>query len=88
MIIDLDGVKILLTHGDHFGVKQSLLQLFYRAKEVGAQLVFYGHTHIASIDEIEGIKFINPGCMNKFSQNSYCYVVIYNGKITEKFVSI
>jgi putative phosphoesterase len=85
-VLEVEGVKIMLVHGDRYGVKGTLTNLFYRAKELNVNAVFYGHTHVSSIDEVDGIKFINPGSMNKFSQNSYCYVVIYNGKITEKIV--
>ena len=31
------------------------------AKENDARIVFYGHTHIAKVDQKDGIYFINPG---------------------------
>lgn len=86
-VLDIDGVRVMLTHGDRYGVKGTLLKLFMRAKEVGANVVFYGHTHDADIVEQEGVYLINPGCTTMFSQNSYCYVVIYDGKITAKIVN-
>ena len=85
-IINIDEVKILLTHGDKYGVKTSLTRLYFKAKELGADAVFFGHTHSPIIQEQDGITFINPGTMSKFSQKSYCYLVIADKKITAKTV--
>ena len=87
-IIEIESVKILLTHGDKYGVKNSLLNLVFRAKELGVKAVFYGHTHIADIEVIDGITFINPGCMTSFNQKSYCYAVFHQGKLTAKIVDV
>ena len=66
-----------------YGVKQSREKLIGRAEEVGATLVFYGHTHVAEIYEKNGITLVNPGCLYEYSpQKSFAYVVINNGRIT------
>lgn len=44
-VLDLDGVKILITHGHLFGVKNGFDRILYRAEELGADAVFFGHTH-------------------------------------------
>ena len=85
-ILNVEGVKILITHGNLYGVKQSLYKLTLRAKELGVSAVFYGHTHQAQIDFIDGIQFVNPGAMTRFSEKSYCYAVFYGGKLTAKIV--
>ena len=59
--IELEGFKIFFTHGNKYGVKSSLTHLIERGKEVGAHIVLYGHTHRKSIENIDGIYFINPG---------------------------
>lgn len=87
-IIESDCYKILLTHGDGYGVKSSLYKLLLKAKELKVNAVFYGHTHIAKIEEIDGIVFINPGNMQDFIDKTYCYAVLYNGKLTSKIVSV
>lgn len=87
-ILDVSGYKILLTHGDRYGVKSSLYKLLLRAKELGVNAVFYGHTHVAKIEEIDGITFINPGNMQSFIEKTYCYAVLYNGKLTAKIVPV
>ena len=40
-----DGIKIFFTHGHKWGVKYSTDRLFYKAKEIGAQIALFGHTH-------------------------------------------
>lgn len=83
ILTEIEGVKIFATHGHNYGVKQGRERLLARAKELGASLVFYGHTHIAEIYEKNGITLINPGCLTKYAvKKSFAYVVINDGKIT------
>jgi len=60
---ELEGKKLFLTHGHKYSVKSDLLRLKYRAKEVGADIVLFGHTHEAIELYEEGIWFINPGSL-------------------------
>lgn len=60
-LFDLMGHTIYLTHGHLYGVKQGLLRLHYRAREAGAEIVIFGHTHIAGQEDVDGILFLNPG---------------------------
>ena len=87
LVLEIEKVKILLTHGDRYGVKSSLYKLLLRAKEVGANVVFYGHTHIASVEKIDGITFVNPGCTYGYLDKSYCYAVFHQGNVTTKIVT-
>lgn len=89
-IVEIDGVKILLTHGDKYHVKRDLTSLKFRAQELGCNLVFYGHTHFADITQSEGITFICPGSLLSplSGAHSYAYVVLTDGKITAKIVNL
>ena len=44
-ILDIMGKKIFLTHGHLYGVKNNLNNIYYRAKELNADIVLFGHTH-------------------------------------------
>lgn len=88
LILEIENVKILLTHGDKYGVKSSKLKLLLRAKELGVNLVCYGHTHISEIENIDGITFVNPGCMNGFLTKTYGYLVLNDGKIISAIVDV
>lgn len=59
--LELNGLQFLVTHGHLYGVKRGLLNLAYHAQEKGAQVVCFGHTHIADAEKISGQLFINPG---------------------------
>lgn len=61
LVIELEGVKFLLTHGHEYGVKYGLTNLSYRAEEVGADVALFGHTHIPCNEDIGGIILFNPG---------------------------
>ena len=64
MIIDVLGVKILITHGDLYNVKYEYNTIFYKGKEVGADIITFGHSHKALIDEYNGITIMNPGSVS------------------------
>lgn len=62
---NLDGVKIFLTHGHNYGVKYSLAKLIKHAKELGADLCIFGHTHTALNERTGGITLFNPGSASR-----------------------
>lgn len=57
----LDDVVIYMTHGHLHGVKLSLLRLRLAAKEAGAQVALFGHTHRSFCRNQGGVLLINPG---------------------------
>ena len=58
-----NGLTFYQTHGHLYGVKRSLLQLHYRAEEVGANVVLFGHSHFPVCTVERGILFLNPGSL-------------------------
>lgn len=87
-VVEVEGVKIFMCHGHTYGVKQALFHLAEEAKSAGCSIALYGHTHCAKVDEIDGVKLINPGNLSRYSSNSYCYLAVHNGKATEVIVNI
>lgn len=58
----LGGVKLLLTHGNLFRVKQDTAALIREAETDRVQAVLYGHTHVPDIRQTEtGLWVVNPG---------------------------
>ncbi len=72
----LGGKKIVFTHGHNFAVKSSSSVLLSKARNVGADIVLYGHTHIAKIEYADGIYAINPGSIAHSREGSNSYAVI------------
>ncbi|WP_077621326.1 metallophosphoesterase [Sediminibacillus massiliensis] len=54
-------MEFLVVHGHLHQVKTSLMPLSYRAEELGAQIVCFGHTHYAGAERVENKLFLNPG---------------------------
>lgn len=67
---ECEGKKLLLVHGDAYGVKNGLGRLERRAIEVGADAVLFGHTHCAVVTTLSGILAINPGTLMRTSQRT------------------
>jgi len=84
-IIEKEGVKLLITHGDGYGVKFSLMRLFLKAQEIGAKLVLYGHTHAQKLDEKDGITLLNPGALKN---GAYAIVTIDDGIISSRMLQL
>lgn len=84
-LIEIEGVKIFLTHGDRYGVKRGVDNLFYKAKEIGADVVFYGHNHSAKIENHDGITIANPGTITRYAaRKTFIYAVFFDGKAVLK----
>ncbi len=64
-IFAVSDKKIFVTHGHLFNVKSTTMNLFYRAKEVEADVVFFGHSHVLGCELLENILFVNPGSLLK-----------------------
>ncbi len=60
-VAEAGGRKIFVTHGHNYSVKTSIIGLNYRAQELQADLVCFGHSHVLGAELIEGVLFLNPG---------------------------
>ncbi|WP_449355644.1 metallophosphoesterase family protein [Virgibacillus natechei] len=60
-ILTINGLTFFVTHGHLHDVKANLMTVGYRAEEAGAQVICFGHTHIAGAEQIGKQLFINPG---------------------------
>ena len=71
------------THGHRYHVKFGYQRLEYAAREVGAQVVLFGHTHVPYCEQYDGLWLLNPGACG--GQNgSYGLVIIEDKNITCK----
>jgi putative phosphoesterase len=76
--IPLDGAAIFMTHGHLFDVKNTLSKLWAKGKEVGADIICFGHTHIPLLDKQGMITLLNPGSLRH--GKTYGLIEIQNGK--------
>lgn len=61
-LVELEGVRFLLTHGHRYGAKTGYSGLIGAGLRTGADVVCFGHTHTA-VDKMtdEGVRLFNPG---------------------------
>lgn len=62
---------IYLTHGHRLGVHSSTGRLVERAREKGADIAIYGHTHMPDYGREEDVLVINPGSIAKPRQQGW-----------------
>ncbi|MCH3962752.1 MAG: metallophosphoesterase [Clostridium sp.] len=79
----IENKKFFLTHGHKYDVKYDISRLKYRAMELNADVVLFGHTHISKIAYDNGIWFINPGSpyLSRDGVNSVATIDIEGGII-------
>ena len=84
LVIHLGGLKIYLTHGHIHRVKGGLDYLRSAAREAGADIALYGHTHRANV-EYTTPWLINPGA----ARDDRCALLeIDNGKPHVKLINL
>lgn len=76
IIRDLKNKKVMLVHGHLYDVYYGLDRLYYKAKQEQVDYCFYGHTHIAYHEKIDGITFVNPGSLTRPRKGVASYMVI------------
>ena len=59
-VVEVAGHRIFLTHGHLFNVRFDTAMLAAAAREMGADIAVYGHTHIA-LEEYGDVTVLNPG---------------------------
>lgn len=73
---NLNGVRILYTHGHTFNVKYGTQRLIEAAAQNNAQIVLYGHTHVSEILYEDGLYIVNPGSCSSPREGRASYAVI------------
>lgn len=79
----VNGVKIFVTHGHLYSVKSTLVNLYYKAKELQADIVCFGHSHLLGAEMVDDVLFINPGSIRlprSRTEKSYAILELENEK--------
>ncbi|SDM97492.1 metallophosphoesterase family protein [Sediminibacillus halophilus] len=83
------SLDFYVAHGHMHQVKSTLMPLSYRAEEVGAQVVCFGHTHMAGAERVDNQLFINPGSIRlPRGRREHTYAILSwedKGNITVEF---
>ena len=80
------GKRFYFTHGHLHDVKYTLYRLDMAAREAGADVALFGHTHIPYEEYADGLYLFNPGSLGY--DYSYGYVDIVGGGIRTAVVKL
>lgn len=72
----VDGKLIFAAHGHNYNVKSGYTRICYAAMEADADILLFGHTHIAHRDSGLGMEIMNPGSIGRGARPSYGIIVI------------
>ena len=72
--------KILMMHGHTRNVKATGMSAYYAAREMGADVLLYGHTHIPLVDFDGTLYTMNPGAAGDRLRPTCGIITIEDGK--------
>ena len=89
-IVNISGKKMFFCHGHKFYVKSGLGALTATARNIGADILLFGHTHTPYLKYDDGMYIINPGSLSKSrtGKNSYALIEITESGILPNIVEI
>ncbi len=81
-LLQVEGCHLFFCHGHTRGVKQGYGGAIQAARERGADLLLFGHTHRADSGEADGLTWMNPGSVGEGRSPSYGVVILGpNGEV-------
>jgi hypothetical protein len=87
LIEKIGGVTFYMTHGYAEHVKYGMDEVEQAARENGAQVLLFGHTHEALTAYDSGLYILNPGSLHG-STGTYGYVDITGAGIVTNIVHL
>lgn len=87
-VVELGGIRFLLTHGHTLDVRYTLSYLAEAAREKDCSFALYGHTHMGKLTNIDGIVILNPGSISEprgNSQRSFAFIHVEESSAQVEF---
>jgi len=75
-LLEIAGHRLFFTHGHRYSVGAGDEMLLAAAKERQADIVLFGHLHIARTDYLDGIYLMNPGSPVKPRQSKPSFGIL------------
>jgi len=89
LFFEFDEWKCFFTHGHKYGVKNGLSRLYEVSKSLDAEVVCFGHTHRAFLEDMDDIIFLNPGSLaypKGFSNATYAILITSKSTISIEII--
>ena len=81
-LLEIEGVRILMLHGHTRHVKSSPMAAVYAAREYGADVLLFGHTHVPLVDYDGTLWVMNPGAAGDYTRPTCGLLTIREGIVT------
>ena len=81
-------LRILMLHGHTRHVKSSPMAAVYAAREYGADVLLFGHTHVPLVDYDGALWVMNPGAAGDYTRPTCGLLTIREGAVTCSVQSI
>lgn len=78
-LIAVEGLLIYYTHGHIYNVKCTLEDLAQAARDRGADLALFGHTHRPILKNMDDLVLFNPGSAGRSYSGRDCYGILIVG---------
>ncbi len=86
LLLERDGVKILMAHGHQWQVKSGPARAVEAARQSGADVLLYGHTHQAVCrQETGGLWVVDPGAAGG-GRATYGVIELQGGTVLPRIV--
>lgn len=87
----IENERLYVTHGHRYQVKTSYVPITYRGEEVGATIVCFGHSHVATAFMENNVVYINPGSIRyprQRKEKTYAICEINDRQVFVRFFEI
>jgi uncharacterized protein len=76
--------RIYVNHGHYYGIKNNIYGLYLRGKELKADIIIFGHTHMPFCEREENILLINPGSVTypRGGSKKSCMILNLDDEVT------
>jgi len=91
IMLEVEGKNFFITHSSKYFTQINLNHFFEFTSNIDADVILYGHTHVAKKFVHDGILYLNPGCMSSPPNRgikTYMVINIEDGQIDTKLVDI
>lgn len=74
--VELGGKVLFFAHGHTFGVKSDIQPFLDAARNAGADIALFGHTHIPVTGYQDGLYYMNPGSLGRPLRGAATYGLV------------
>lgn len=82
-VIEIENIKIFMTHGHLYGVWDNGFRIAKRAEELGCSVALFGHSHVPCNELYGNVRAFNPGSISRPRVGEYSVGImeIENGHV-------